>query len=211
MANKGRHNEDLDNEQIASLDRVFTNHLSPFLGKHDIHALQAIAVQRFLKADTNIVNQGQATTELFFVASGIVRYFVVDDRGNEANKTFTRAPCFVGSTTALIKNQPARISLAVMRDTPALAINWSAFQDLMRESHPLESYYRQGLEQLFVMKEERESSLLLESAQARYLAFLASHEDILDQIPQYHIASYLGISPVSLSRIKSQLTARTPG
>ena len=55
------------------------------------------------------------------------------------------------------------------------------------------------------MKEQRESSLLIESAEARYLKFLETHEDILDYIPQYHIALYLGISPVSLSRIRKKL------
>ena len=87
-----------------------------------------------------------------------------------------------------------------------MKIHWPKFRKLMAQHHDIEGFYRVGLERLFIMKEERESSLLLESAEARYLEFLASHRGPLANIPQYHIASYLGISPVSLSRICKQLS-----
>jgi len=156
--------------------------------------------------DKPFVKQGEVSGFLFFLNDGITRHYVVNQAGQEANKTFTPAPCIVGSTRALVTQLPSGINLTTLKPARGIKIAWREFRELMEQHHDIEKFYRLGLEKLFIMKEERESSFLLESAEERYREFLRSHKSLLSEIPQYHVASYLGINPVSLSRIRKQIS-----
>jgi CRP-like cAMP-binding protein len=92
-------------------------------------------------------------------------------------------------------------SAEAMEPSVVIRIGWTALQRLMDESHAWERFVRQALERLNIRKEERERELLLLSAAERYERFKKRFPGLPNRIPQYHIASYLGISSVSFSRM----------
>ncbi|MNI08038.1 hypothetical protein D3C73_610620 [compost metagenome] len=113
---------------------------------------------------------------------------------------------FITSYSSLLQNAPSFFAIQALMDSQLIVIPYSDFQSLFARHICWERLGRIIVEQLFVKKETRERELLLLSAEARYLLFLEKYGQVVKHIPQYHIASYLGITPVALSRIRKKLT-----
>jgi len=174
----------------------------------DVSNMQAIAEEQRFATEEKLVEQGKKCDAIFFVETGILRYYLITANGGEVNKSIRIAPCMVSSTVALVTGQPSQLSISCFSEVSALKISWSAFQQLMEKSHSLEHFYRRGVEALFVEREQRELSLLMDTAQQRYLHFVERYAAVLDQIPLYQVASYVGITAVALSRIRKRLGAQ---
>jgi CRP-like cAMP-binding protein len=101
----------------------------------------------------------------------------------------------------MITGAPSAYTVEAMEPSVVIEISNAALQALMQASHNWERFVRLSLERLYIRKEERERELLYLNAKRRYEAFLAKYPGLEKRIPQYHIASYIGISPVSLSRL----------
>lgn len=183
-----------------------SDYLSEFLTDESSAKIIEIAESFEFLAHKPFVIQGQHTNSLFFLPDSVARYYVDTESGETSNKHFIPAPCIVGSTTALIKQAPCRINIASFETCTGYKIPWPSFRVLMNSSLEIMTLYTTILEQLFIQKEERETSFLTDSAKIRYQKFLAEFALLEKRLPQYHIASYLGITPVSLSRIRRELT-----
>ncbi|QTH42550.1 Crp/Fnr family transcriptional regulator [Cohnella sp. LGH] len=126
-------------------------------------------------------------------------------RGDEYNKSFCSAHDFIASYGSLLAGVPSRISIQALADSLLLTIRYSDFRSLYDRQLCWERLGRLLIERLYVKKELREREFLALSAEARYLKFLERYGHLETAIPQYHIASYLGITPVALSRIRKKL------
>jgi len=132
-------------------------------------------------------------------------YYTTPD-GSEYNKSFCSGNDFVASYGSLLTGTPASLSIQALTDSKLIVIPYAKFQMLYDRHACWERLGRLLVERLFVKKESRERDFLLLSAEARYLKFMESYGPLAANIPQYHIASYLGITPVALSRIRNRLT-----
>lgn len=186
-----------------SFKKYLALHLSCKAAKQVLELAESVHYE----ADQPFIVQGELTDSLFYVPEPLVRYYVDTEEGNSVNKHFSLAPCVVGSTTALLRQAPSRMNIAATRAFDGQKLNWAAFRALSLSSIEILAFYNRSLELLFVQKEERETSLLMDSAKQRYCRLLAEFPGIEDMLPQYHIASYLGVTPVSLSRIRRELRA----
>lgn len=180
---------------------IFDEYLSPSLSATSRQCMQDIAQAIDLGAGEPFIRQGEGSEHLYFVSSGIVRYYILDQDGKERNKTFTTAPRIVGSAKALLTREPCGQSLVSLFDAQGLKIDWQAYCELKMARRDVARFYMTTLEQLFILKDERESSFLFYTAEQRYDKFVQDHPDCWQKIPQYQVASYLGITPVYLSRM----------
>lgn len=192
---------------MNSIRESFSQYLSKARGltEQDVSNMQAIAKEQHFSAQEKLVEQGKECEAIFFVGTGVLRYYLMSANGSEVNKSIRLGPCIVSSTVALVTGLPSQLNISCFSEVNALRINWPAFQLLMEKSHSLEHFYRRGVEALFVEREQRELSLLMDTAQQRYLNFVERYAAVLDQIPLYQVASYVGITPVALSRIRKRL------
>jgi len=108
---------------------------------------------------------------------------------------------FATSYGSMVKGEASAFSIEAMEDSVVIEISYDLLKELMDTSPMWERFVRTSVERLYIRKEERERELLCYSALERYQAFLLKYPGLEKRIPQYHIASYLGISPVSLSRL----------
>lgn len=92
-----------------------------------------------------------------------------------------------------------------MEDSTLITVDYETYQELLGSHTCWQIVARKLAEMVFILKEKREAELLLNSAPERYQQFLTDYPDLETRVPQYHIASYLGITPESLSRIRSIL------
>ena len=157
-----------------------------------------------LPAKTVLLEAGDVATNIFIVKSGCLRSWYNAD-GDDITLQFFMPGQPVASFESLVNSAPSEYSIETILPTEVAIVNGLEFKSWV-ESHP--EYHLQGIH--FAM--ERLSSYqklflsqIKDTPQERYEALLKEHPEIIAQIPQHYIASYLGITPVSLSRIRSRI------
>lgn len=157
-----------------------------------------------------LVEEGQHPKRLGFIRHGIIRAFYRTAEGHEYNKTFFTAGMFVCALAGLLRRTASYINLQALEDTHLLVTDYATFTNLYSRHHALERLGRRVIEEEWVKKEHRELRLVLCTAEERYAYFQQEHPTLESRIPQYHIASFLGITPVALSRIRGRMLRDGP-
>lgn len=135
--------------------------------------------------------------------------FYVGRDGREFNKAFLRAGQFAAALDALITSEPSRLSIQTMTECSVLEGPYDTLVSMYARDAFWERLGRVVAEGLYVAKVRREAALLMDSAGERYDAFLKEMSDLVDVIPNYHVASYLGVQPETLSRIRAARVRRS--
>ena len=121
---------------------------------------------------------------------------------------FNVAPSFIGAYSTLITGKENRINIEFLTDAEVLVTNYQQFISLYQKHPQIESLSRKLSENYFVQKEKREIELVTMDAEKRYEIFKQEFPNLDQLIPQYHIASYLGVSATQLSRIRRNLAGK---
>ncbi|WP_394182700.1 Crp/Fnr family transcriptional regulator [Marinomonas posidonica] len=158
-----------------------------------------------------LFRQGEYAQRLFFLHKGLVRYVNISSEGKEFTKTFVRAPKIIGSTRAMVENSATLFGIQALQDCVISSYDWQDFYAQMHQDLGFLTYYSRFMEQIFLTKDARESAFVEHSAERRYLDFCVDYPDLKDSIPQQQIASYLGITPVALSRIRQKIRLKSKG
>ncbi|SFC41888.1 Crp/Fnr family transcriptional regulator [Pseudoalteromonas denitrificans] len=149
---------------------------------------------------------GSMPTSFAFIHQGLMRAYVIDKNGNEYNKNFFAEGRFPGCMSALLNNKPSWMEVQALENSEIVIINHAQFRDALFNFPDLMKFQIHYLEAHWLLeKEPKEVSYLQFEAKTRYLRFLESYSAILTRLTQYHIASYLGITPTQLSRIKKEI------
>jgi CRP-like cAMP-binding protein len=154
----------------------------------------------------NFVRSGEPTEVVGLVVRGIFRFYYLTYDGKEVTKSFCSEGEFIGAYGALLTHRPSSYTVEALEDCHVITIPFSLLEELSQDSLDWLLVRLRVVEQLYLKKEQRERQLLLYDAMSRYKQFLDAYPTYESRIRKYHIASYLGISPVSLSRIRSQLS-----
>lgn len=148
---------------------------------------------------------GDIPVNLAFIIQGLFRYYYITLDGDDMTKSFRGEGEFIGAYSALVQRKAMDYSIEALEDSELLIFPFDTFIRLSQSDFHWQRFHLKMLERLYLIKEQRERDLLLYDAQTRYLAFLEAYPGIEQRVKQYHIATYLGITPVSLSRIRQQL------
>ncbi len=147
------------------------------------------------------IEDGQVPKRFGFVSEGLFRYLYRDTNGNEFTKNFLPEGSFIASYSAMVAQQPSSMFIEALEDSMIYELNYADWIELKKD-HPCWNFLLIAiLEKVFSVKESRERDLLLLDAQQRYDIFREEYPGLESRIRQHMIASYLGISPVSLSRL----------
>lgn len=156
-----------------------------------------------------LVELGDTTHPLYFVHSGIVRYMLIlPDSGDDVTKDFSFGPSFATSFGSAVSGQPARVGIVAVTDCVVTRWPLARLTALYEADAAWQKLGRRLAEWLYVRKEDREIAFLTQTAEARYGDLTRTFGDRIEQVPQRHLASYLGITPESLSRLRARLAAR---
>jgi CRP-like cAMP-binding protein len=186
---------------IARLEAI---HPLPPGGRERILAISRLAT---VAKGGYFLHAGERPARVGFMTEGWLRYFHTDAEGREYIRYFCSGNNFVSSQSALVKGEPSEFSIQAIEDSRLVVFEYRRWLALT-ESHPAWGIIHQAiLDQALMAAERRERSLILEDAAARYGRFLEEYPGVEDHVRQYDIASYLGISPVTLSRIRGSRAA----
>jgi hypothetical protein len=145
---------------------------------------------------------GDKEHRVAFLHTGIVRYHVISHDGEDVTKDFGFAPWFASSFGSAVRGVPARVAIAAVEDCAITVWPFDVVRSLYPEEIEWERFGRRVAELLYVRKEDRELAFLTQSAEQRYLSALTAFPPDLERVPQHMLATYLGIAPESLSRLK---------
>ena len=164
-------------------------------------ALTSLLVRKEIAAGDYFENAGNLASEFCYVEKGLFRSFYRNGNGDEFIKNFAFEGQLLGSFTSLLTAKPSELSIQAIESSIILVLDYKIFLDFFQRHRCWETGARLIAEYVFMESERKEHQLLIYNAAERYDIFIKSHSHILKRIHQYMIAMYLGISPVSLSRI----------
>lgn len=139
-----------------------------------------------------------------FVVKGAFRSYVVDDKGQEHTVQFAIENWWISDFNSFIYQHPATLFIVALEDSVLLQLDYEKEQELKNKSHKFETFFRIIAEKGLAFEHRRIIFNLTHSAEARYENFLLSFPHFVQRVPQYALASYLGMSVEFLSRIRNK-------
>jgi CRP-like cAMP-binding protein len=167
--------------------------------------LLSIGKKESVKSSQYFIRSGEVPRKFAFVFSGLFRYVYIKEDGNEFTKGIISEQNFISSYSAMILQSPSHFFIEALEDSEILTLPYNAWLRLVETDIFWVKLLLGFVEKGFMIKEKRERDLLLLSAEARYINFLNEYPGMEHRISQTTIASYLGIQPESLSRIKKSI------
>ena len=164
---------------------------------------ESLFVERKLDKNKIYLDEGDVCGKIGFVINGSFRmYYRVE--GEEICKDFQFENQFIGSLASLLTGEPSAFTVEAMEKAEIFEISKSKLHQAYDQYKVWERFGRKYAELLFIYKEKRETSFLLDSPLVRYQKLQQQHPDHIQRIPQKYLASYLGIKPETLSRIRKK-------
>jgi CRP-like cAMP-binding protein len=156
---------------------------------------------------TKLLKLGETCNKMYFVISGCLRlYYVKGDK--ERNCFFFHENLFCTAFGSFMMQRPSDQILETIEDTVCLMVTFDEFQEMYEELPKMNIIVRKILEERYTNAHDIISSFILHSAEERYLEFIDKYPLLVNRIPEYHISSYLGITPKSFSRLKGRLHSK---
>ncbi len=151
-----------------------------------------------------LIRQGQAVKKTYFVTVGCLRSYCIDNDGKEHTLQFAIKDWWISDFIAIYNNELATLTVECITDSTIIEFNANELDGIHSLFPEFEAFQRKNLERHVVSLHKRILNQLQLTAQERYDLFLEQYPDIEQYIPNYHIASYLGITQQSLSRIRAE-------
>lgn len=161
-------------------------------------------IPRKVKKHEFLIRAGEVVKYGIFVASGCLRNYTIDDKGKEHILQFSVEDWWTGDLSSFINGTPTSHFIEALEDSEVLLFEDASLQRLLSHIPELASLYSRGLQKSSAAKTNRIASSLAATAEERYEEFLKTYPTLPQRVPQHMIASYLGISPETLSRIRKQ-------
>jgi CRP-like cAMP-binding protein len=153
-----------------------------------------------------ILQNGEVSRHETFILSGCTRTYEVDDQGQEHVVQFGMDTWWIGDLHSFLTNSPSRYNIDCLQDTEVLQVPRLEMEKMYDKVPKLERFFRILIQKAYVASVERIYSNLSKPAPQRYQEFIDKYPEFEQRIPNHQIASFLGITPQSLSRIRSQST-----
>jgi len=163
-------------------------------------------VPKTIKKHQFLLNEGDVCKNIGFVNSGCLREYSIDNKGTEHIIQFAIEDWWVSDLHSFLSGLPATYNIDALQDSEILLLEKSERDKMLNACPKMERFFRLLIEANHVASHQRISDSLGASAEERYLKFIKTYPKLFEQVPQNQIASYLGITPQSLSRIRKELS-----
>ncbi|WP_088323679.1 Crp/Fnr family transcriptional regulator [Polaribacter tangerinus] len=155
-----------------------------------------------------LIENNKKVTHQYFVAEGCLRSYFTDQKGKEYTLQFAIKDWWISDFTALFTGKKSIMTIEVLENAVLYQISRKDIEKLYVKYPRLETFFRQKLEHAFASFQKRILADLSKTAKEKYLLFQETYPNIEQCVKNYHIASYLGITSESLSRIRKSLTSK---
>src|SRR5262249_42208094 len=174
----------------------------------DFDEVRRVFSYRRLDAGEFLQRGGDVTRHAAFVATGCLRNYVIDPRGKEHIVQFAPETWWLADSTSLQSGKPSPYFIDAIEASEVLLLDRPSHERLVARVAGYAAAFRAGLQRHAAAKDQRIVSSLAASAEERYLEFLRIYPSIALRVPQAMLASYLGMTPETVSRIRRKLSRR---
>ncbi|UII25856.1 Crp/Fnr family transcriptional regulator [Fulvivirga maritima] len=175
--------------------------------EHEENFILARFQKRQLVKGEHLLRFGEKVESQYFISEGCLRTYFVDDAGKEHTLQFAINDWWISDYTAFFSEEIATLNIECVQDAEVFEITKVSMDQLYAEIPQLEGFIRRKLERAFASFQKRILWNLALSAKERYKNFISTYPEIEQSVKNYHIASYLGITTESLSRIRKEIMA----
>lgn len=188
------------------MDDLVLNTIKNLTGfsESEVHIILNYFEPRYIKKRTQVLKTGYIAKEVYFILKGCMRLFYEKD-GLDISAYFFTENMFAGAYDSFTTQKLSRHAIETIEDSDVLVISYINLQKLFVEFPKMNEFVRKVLEERFVSLHELFTSQILDSPEERYVNLMKYRSDLLQRIPQHQIATFLGITPVSLSRIRNRI------
>ncbi|TCD10386.1 Crp/Fnr family transcriptional regulator [Pedobacter frigidisoli] len=170
--------------------------------------VKSFFIEKKLRKRQYLLQEGDVCKYLAFVATGLIRTYNIDAKGDEHMSLFGWEGWWISDFNSFLSGEPAVFNIDAIEDTTLLTISLANYEALNLAVPVMDRYFRILYQNSLVTKEKRLMSSISYTAEEKYVGLVSSNPQMIERIPQNLVASYLGIAPETLSRIKKKLVLR---
>jgi CRP-like cAMP-binding protein len=190
----------IEDASLLQLQKVI-NHFTS-ISDDQMKVLGSTLSKASYKKNEYFVKAGDTQNHAAFILHGLVRVFYISYKGTEYTKNFGMSNQFMAPFNSILRGKPSNLYIQALEDSEVLLFDYNEWVQAAKFDLSLQIVLRKITEGAFLQKEKRESDLLFYDAEMRYINFKKEFPELIEQVKQHHIASFLGMSPETLSRIK---------
>ncbi|NVO01371.1 MAG: Crp/Fnr family transcriptional regulator [Bacteroidetes bacterium] len=179
----------------------------PFMSEEDGLFFEPFLKKKIIKEKEIILSEGNICKEVGFVNYGGFRIYYLSE-GKEINTKFIFENQFITDYNSFLQEKPSKYFIEALEKSEIVTFNLSVLQNAYNHSHNWERFGRLMAEQLYKMITQRAESFLFLDGEQRYLQILENEPHLLNRVPLYHIASYIGLEKESLSRLRKKIAQK---
>ena len=172
------------------------------LNDQELDMIQKVCVRRRLRRNQYLLQEGDVWRYNAFITSGCLRTYSVNDKLQEYILNFAIENYWIGDRESLLNGTPSRYNIDAIEDSEVLLISKEDFAVLMKSIPQFQDLVNLIIERSFAASQDRINSSISLNAEEKYATFLIRQPKIANRVPQHMVASYLGITPETLSRIR---------
>lgn len=178
------------------------------ISKEEFDFCKTLFIPKKLRKRQYLLQEGDVCRYTSFVEKGMLRTFTVDEKGNEPILQFSMEGWWISDLYSFLTDEPSRYNIEALEDCELLLITKENWDVLLEKIPAFERYFRILIQNNLIATQRRLMSSLSETAEEKYTQLINNFPGCIQRVPQHMIASYLGITPETLSRIRSQIAAR---
>ena len=170
--------------------------------------IRSLYIHKKLKKGDFLIREGEVFKYGVFVAKGCLRRYVIDNKGKEHILLFLPETWWISDMQSMIHGTPSPYFIDAIEETDVLMTDKTSHEKILQDIPGFAEAYMKGIQKHIEAKDKRIASALSATAEERYDEFLLKYPSIAQRVPQHMLASYLGISPETLSRIRKRQSRR---
>jgi|SRR5665213_70332 len=178
------------------------------LTNEEFNFTKTLFIPKKLRKKQYLLQEGDVSKYTAFVEKGMLRTFTVDDKGNEPILQFSMEGWWAGDLYSFLTEEPSQYHIEAIEDCELLLITKPSWDMLLEKIPAFERYFRILIQNSLIATQRRLMGSMSETAEEKYTKLVNNFPSCLQRIPQHMIASYLGITRETLSRIRGQMASR---
>lgn len=178
------------------------------LNDEEFEYAESLFKPRKLRKRQFLLNEGEVCEYTVFVEEGLLRSYTVDEKGAERTLQFAMEGWWAGDLYSYLTGEVSSYNIEALENSRLLLIDKSSWELLLKEVPAFERFFRIQIQNNLIATQRRLMVSLTDTAEEKYIKLLNAYPDIIKRVPQHMIASYIGITRETLSRIRKQMVSR---
>ncbi|NIJ46589.1 CRP-like cAMP-binding protein [Wenyingzhuangia heitensis] len=175
------------------------------ISETEINAFQSYLIPKKIKKKEFLLKQGEFCKSRYFITKGCIRLFYIDNKGNEQIVHFGIDNWWITDYESFINRTPSKLYIQAIENTELLELPQETFEELCKEIPQTEKLFRIIMEKTYIAIQKRIEFMYSLKGDELFKIFVSKNPEFTQRVPQYMIASYLGMSPEFVSKIKNNI------